>query len=106
MNQSQLTELLTNLIALLNVANQAGINVMEQVTERLKNLSDNKYFHLADGHQMIAPNEHEIDLGKWEGKLMMIKEYKNRTNATLMNAKHVCEEYFEKQGLAFYVRPY
>lgn len=43
----------------------------------------------------------EIEIGLQEGKIPCIKAYKERANLSLIDAKRVCEETFEKLGYKF-----
>lgn len=48
-----------------------------------------------------TPNGKEVSLGLEQGKIQMIKEYRARTDSTLIEAKNQCEDYFAKNNLVF-----
>jgi len=48
-----------------------------------------------------APNDHEITLGREEGKLAAIKAYRIRTGHSLKDSKNAIETYFQNWGLRF-----
>lgn len=50
------------------------------------------------------PTYSEEDIGIKDGKIPMIKAYRERTGAGLSEAKQICEKHFEKKGFQF--KPY
>lgn len=49
-----------------------------------------------------TPNADEVYLGKYNGKIPMIKAHRTRTNLGLCESKQICENYFNDNGLEFY----
>jgi ribosomal protein L7/L12 len=57
--------------------------------------------------EFVALNTHalttdEVRLGLRSGKVECVKAYKNRTGASLIDAKHACEAYFSECGMEFF----
>lgn len=48
-----------------------------------------------------CPTVNEITIGVEEGKVRMVKAYRDRQNCSLLEAKNHCEEYFTKNNLTF-----
>lgn len=54
----------------------------------------------------MIPTPMEVSIGRYHGKIPMIKAHRERTNVGLVESKQACENYFADNGLEFYHKPY
>lgn len=50
----------------------------------------------------MIPIPSEVSIGKYQGKIPMIKAHRARTGIGLLESKQACEGYFTDHGLEFY----
>lgn len=109
MTQATLLVLLTDCVALLQKANELGLELSEQVQavlrDKIGEAKPGETFYVSNLLKWLpVPNTVEIHAGKWTGKIEAVKQYKNRTGLSLMDSKRAIEEFFEMKGLPFYHR--
>lgn len=69
------------------------------VRDRLREIAQYEF------NRMFQPDStltvEEVSLGKKEGKISAIREYRSRTGKSLIESKNMVENYFSKYGFQF-----
>jgi ribosomal protein L7/L12 len=109
MKQETIIEILKNHTNLLIEANKVGINITETVVNNLIkqiNLRTDTFSYYDEYYKCTkefpVPTDYEMIIGKTKGKIPIIKEYRDRTHLSLMEAKQSIENYFKLYGYSFF----